>query len=128
MGRITWESIGRALPDRVNIVLSRSKSFQDQRCLVLSSLEEALNFAEHNGETEAFIIGGENIYNLAMPFAQRIYLTLVHASLPVDTYFPDINWDEWSIQSSQKFPASPSDQFSSTFTILIRKKFNPASN
>lgn len=88
MGRKTFQSIGRALPGRRNIVLSRQAGFHPEGCTVAHSLAEALAMAA--GEDEIFVCGGAEVYREAMPSARRIYLTLVHADVAGDVLFPEI--------------------------------------
>jgi len=91
MGRKTYESIGHPLPNRTNIVITRDASYTTEGCVVTTSLEEALNkarFAE--GADEIFIFGGAEIYNIALPVTDRLYLTIIDAEdAHADTYFPD---------------------------------------
>lgn len=92
MGRKTYESLPkeyRPLPNRVNIVITRDKSYQAKGCLVVNSLEEALRKSDNN--REIFIIGGGQIYREGLKFADRIYLTKIHKNISGDTYFPKLN-------------------------------------
>jgi dihydrofolate reductase len=89
MGRKTHEDIGRPLPDRLNIVISRRKDYQPRGCLKADSLEAALALCPPE-ETEVFIIGGGELFRESMPFADRIYLTVVPLTVPGDTFFPEI--------------------------------------
>ena len=89
MGRKTHEDIGRPLPERLNIVVSRRPGYQPAGCLTADSLETALALCPA-GETEAFIIGGGELFREAMPLADRIYLTVVPVTVPGDTFFPEI--------------------------------------
>lgn len=93
MGRKTWESIPekfRPLPDRTNIVVSRQKGYEAAGAVVADSLDAACSAAEHAaGSSEIFIIGGGELYTTALPRASRLYLTLIDASAPADTYFPE---------------------------------------
>jgi len=92
MGRKTYESLPkeyRPLPNRVNIVITRDKSYQAKGCLVVNSLEEALRKSDNN--REIFIIGGGQIYREGLKFAERIYLTKIHKNISGDTYFPKLN-------------------------------------
>jgi dihydrofolate reductase len=95
MGRKTWESIGRPLPGRRMVVISRQPNYRPDGAQVVPSLDAALAIAESTGDDEAFIIGGAEIYRLALPRANRLYLTRVHANIAGDTYFPDVNWKNW---------------------------------
>ena len=85
MGRRTWEEIGRPLPNRRNIVLSRDPGFSAPGCLTARSLEEAISLA---GELDAYISGGASVYARALPLAQRLYLTEIDAAYPADAFFP----------------------------------------
>lgn len=89
MGRKTFESIGRALPNRVNIVVTKNREFRAEGCIIANSLEEALlAAAEKKKSGEIFIIGGGEIYKQAMPFADKLYLTIVEGDFGADTFFP----------------------------------------
>lgn len=99
LGRKNYESIGRPLPNRVNIVLSRSPEFQAPGCVVVSSLAAAIEVAKQAGETECFIIGGAEIYRQAMSMIQRLYLTRIEEDFEGDIAMPDLGsgWrEEWS--------------------------------
>jgi dihydrofolate reductase len=89
MGRKTFESIGRALPERVNIVISRDLDFKPENCLVASSFEDALEKARQVEKDEIFIIGGGQVYNQAIGQTDKLYLTIVPGSYEADTFFPD---------------------------------------
>ncbi len=90
-GRKNFEATGRPLPGRTNIVVTRSKDFQAQGVVVVHSLDEALNHAKTLGETEAFVIGGGQIYSQALSYADKIYLTEVDYNEEGDVYFPDFD-------------------------------------
>lgn len=90
MGRKTFESIGRVLPNRTNIIITRDKNFKAAGTIVAHSLEEALLFAQGKpGNEEVFIIGGGQIFAQALPLVQKLYLTLVEGDYGADTFFPD---------------------------------------
>lgn len=89
MGERTYHSIGRALPNRVNIVLTDNKDFDAPNVLVAYSLEEALELARLHEKEEVFVIGGGSIYAQMLPLTDRLYLTLVEGSFDADTFFPD---------------------------------------
>jgi dihydrofolate reductase len=95
MGRKTFESIGKPLPKRINIVITRNPFFVVSGVIVVNSLEEALTIADENGETEAFIIGGGTVYEQAFPVLDCIYYTEVQTELEGDTFFPEINMQQW---------------------------------
>lgn len=89
MGRKTFESIGKALPERDNIVITRDKNFETEDCIVVNSLEQALAKAASIDNNEIFIIGGGQIYEQAISKADKIYLTEIDSDLDADTFFPD---------------------------------------
>lgn len=95
MGRKTYESIGRPLSERINIILSRNPELKVNGCKVLGSLEKALQYAESIDQDEVFIIGGESIFAEALPLVKKMYLTLVDDSPQADSFFPqyDDNFD-----------------------------------
>lgn len=89
MGRKTYESIGRPLPNRLNIIISRDPSLHIQNCIVVHSLEEALDIAKEREKKEIFIIGGASVYAQAFEFADKLYLTIVDSKFDADAFFPD---------------------------------------
>lgn len=94
-GRKNFEAMGRPLPHRVNLVVSRNAHAHFEGCTTVTSVEEALVSARRAGETEAFIIGGGEIYARALPYAHRIYRTLVLADVAGDAFFPHVDFSEW---------------------------------
>ncbi|HEX5394983.1 MAG TPA: dihydrofolate reductase [Candidatus Saccharimonadales bacterium] len=121
MGRKTHESIGRALPGRTNIVITRDRGYKAaEGCVIVGSLNEALEQAKKSeGADEIFIIGGASIYEQAMPLLDRIYLTKVDADIKGDKSF-NYGPDEWKQVSSEKHSADEKNQFDFEFTILSR--------
>ncbi|MES2279207.1 MAG: dihydrofolate reductase [Bacteroidota bacterium] len=93
MGRKTYDSVGKPLPNRRNIIITRQK-IAIEGCEVVASVDEALVLC--TGEPEVFIVGGAEIYKLAMPVTNRIYLTIVHQEFDADAFFPSINYHEWA--------------------------------
>lgn len=122
MGRRTWESIGRPLPSRRMLVVSRQPGYQVDfdGIEVVASLDEALKQAELNGEVETFIIGGAELYQDALWRADRLYLTRVGANVPGDTYFPPVNWSEWRLLESHEHAADDKNDHDFTFNIYER--------
>lgn len=114
MGRKTYASIGKPLPGRVNIVISKNKNLAIEGCIVMHSLEEALKSAEEKTDKEEiFIIGGQQIFELSTPIATRLYLTEVHASFPdADTFFDLTPFKNWKLTSNQSFAKSDKNEFS----------------
>jgi dihydrofolate reductase len=119
-GRKTYQSIGRPLPGRMMVVVTRQQGFDAPGCLLAQSLDEALALAKSAGEEEAFVIGGAALYAAALPQAQRMYLTRVHAVLPADVYFPRFDPQEWHLILQEALPADPENPFPTTFTRLDR--------
>ena len=118
MGRTTYQSIGRPLPNRRNIVLSRDPAFQPEGVEVATTLEAALALVE--GDPEVFVVGGAAIYRLALPRAQRIYLTRVHAKVDGDVRFPEWRPDEWRLVWEEAHQADDEHAYPFTFQQLDR--------
>ena len=118
MGRKTYESIGRPLPGRTSVVISRTATYDEDNVLVARSLEEAFSLAE--GDSEIFVTGGAQIFALALPQVQKIYLTRIHCTLEGDTIFPDVDWKQWSIVSSERHSADERNDFDYSFEIYER--------
>ncbi|HYC84892.1 MAG TPA: dihydrofolate reductase [Chryseosolibacter sp.] len=98
MGRKNYDSLKgkfKPLPDRTNIIITRQKDFNAPGCIVLHDIKTALDIAEKNGERECFIIGGSEIYRLAMPHTTRLYLTEIDADVEGDTFFPTVDKKIW---------------------------------
>lgn len=122
MGRRSFESIGRPLPNRTNVVITRDPFFIASGCLVVQSVEQALELAWDAEETEAFIIGGGEIYRQSLPFWDRIYLTEVDIAVPGDTFFPDPDWEEWNLVSEEPHIPDEKNEFAWTFKVFERKR------
>ena len=120
MGRKTFDSIGKPLPKRTNIVITRNPFFVASGIIVVNSLEEALSIADENGETEAFIIGGGTIYKQAFSFLDSIYYTEVQTELEGDTYFPEIPLENWEKSVLRFQEANEKNDFN--FEIQLFKK------
>ena len=118
MGRRTFDSIGRALPGRVNIVVSRQSGLGIDGCVVVPSLEAALEAAGEADET--CVIGGAEIYRLALPLAETLHLTRVHATVGADTFFPVIDAAEWEEISREDCPADERHAYPYSFVTLRR--------
>lgn len=118
MGRKTHESIGRPLPGRENVVITRDKNYKAEGCTVLHSLEEA--FEKFENLEEIMIMGGADLYEQTLDKANRIYLTEVHAEVEGDTYFPEFDWETWEETSRQDFKADEKNQYDYSFVILAK--------
>nr|AIA12361.1 Dihydrofolate reductase [uncultured bacterium] len=126
MGRKTYNSIqaiGRApLPGRRNIVITRNKDLQFEGADIVSTIEEAIELAKKDPADEAFIFGGEEIYKLSLPYADRIYLTRVHTTIEGgEAFFPEIDWSEWNEVSKKEHPADSENAIPFTMLIFERK-------
>lgn len=120
MGRKTFDSIGKPLPKRTNIVLTRNPFFRVTGTIVAHSLEEALQIAQDNGETEVFIIGGGFIYREALDYCDKIYLTEVSANPPGEITFPDLDPQQWRELSREEHCAGERDDYDFSFVVLER--------
>jgi dihydrofolate reductase len=122
MGRRTWESIGRALPGRRMVVVTHQPNY----CVnaagigVVNSLDEALNVATVAGDDEAFVIGGAELYRAALPRADRLHVTRVHAEVGGDTYFPQIDWRQWRLIDSETHEADERNEYRYSFGVYRR--------
>ncbi len=121
MGRLTFDSIGRPLPGRENIVVTRQHDWQSEGVSVAHSLTDALEKARCHANNWAMLIGGANLYQQALPFCQRLYLTEVHASVAGDAYFPAFDRREWTEVSRQRHEADASNPYPYSFVVLDKK-------
>ena len=121
MGRKNYEANGRALPKRVNIVVTGKKKYEAPGCIVVHSIDEALQYAKNQGEDEAFIVGGGEIYKATLDLTNRIYLTIIETKIEGDTYFPELNFNDWKIVSEEFHKADSRNKFNYTFYIYERK-------
>ncbi|WP_276090666.1 dihydrofolate reductase [Pedobacter sp. JY14-1] len=118
MGRKTFDSLGKPLPHRRNIVITRNKHLELPGAEVVGSVDEALALCA--GEEEVFIVGGAAIYKLALPRTDCIYLTTVHASYEGDAYFPELEPSEWKETTSERHEADERHNVAFTFSTLER--------
>jgi len=98
MGRKTFESIGKPLPGRINIVITRSTSFSRDGCIVVDSVDKAI---EYTKDKETFIIGGLEIYRSFLPLADKLYITEIDEDFEADTFFPEIDYSRWKLVESR---------------------------
>ena len=119
MGRKTFESIGRPLPGRTNIVLTRSGDFHPEGVVVAHNLQQALDHAA--GADEVMIIGGSSLYELALPRVDRLYLTYVENSYQGDAWFPDFDIEEWQLIASEEHRADAKNSSDYRFVTYQRK-------
>jgi len=119
MGRRTWQSIGRPLPGRQNIVITRQPDFRAPGCDVVASPGQALLVA--NDANEICVIGGSEIYALFLPKASRLYITRVHADIDGDAFFPEIDEQAWRLTDTERHEASEVNQFAFEFRTYARR-------
>ena len=128
MGRKTYESIGKPLPGRTNIIITRQSDYQPPSktgsVKVVSSLEEARDLAENlaliNGQNEAMIIGGAEIYTQALNLVDRMYMTEVHAEVEGDAYFPQFDRSQWQAVAREDFSAEGGNPYDYSFVVYER--------
>lgn len=119
MGRKTWESIRRLLPGRTTIIVTRDAGYRVEGAFMADSLERALVLAGE--DRQPFIIGGGQIYRLAFPLAQRLYLTRVHATFDGDTRLPAIDWDQWQRIETRRHSADARNEHDYSFEVYRRR-------
>lgn len=115
MGRKTFESIGKALPGRTNIVITRDPGCQAEGCRTAGSMEQAVEMAEGEGADEAFVIGGEQIYKAAMDMADTVYLTNVHGTFEGDAFFPELDGKMWKLVGEESHAKDADNPFDYAF-------------
>lgn len=120
MGRKTYESIGKPLPGRTSIIITRQKGYTAQGCIVVNSIAEALEKAKALDE-QVYIIGGAEIYRQALPFTDTIYLTKVHHTFEGDTFFPELAEAEWKEASAYHHDPDEKNTYGYSFIELKRQ-------
>lgn len=121
MGRKTFESLGKPLAGRTNIVITRQQQWTPEGAIVVSNLRDAIAAAAEADAKEAFIIGGGEIYRQTLPMTQRVYLTRVHTVVEGDTTFPEISEKEWDLLSQLDFNADEKHVYGYSFQVWQRK-------
>ena len=123
MGRKTLESLGKPLKGRKNIVITRQTGWEREGVVTANSLERAIDAAAKMDVKEAFVIGGSEIYKLALPKASRIYLTRVHTSpADADAFFPEFNRSEWQLISNKDYPVDNKHAYAYSFQVWQKKE------
>ena len=122
VGRRTWDEVGKPLPGRTMVVVTRSRRFSPEGVHVAHSLEEALGIARD--DDEPFIGGGAHIYRMALKndIVDRLYITRVHAKVDGDTFFPDFDIDEWELTSEEGHEADEKNEYSYSFLVYERQR------
>lgn len=120
MGRKTFESFKAPLPNRKHVIITRQSDYVvPEGCVVVHSLEQALKLT--SGQEEVFVIGGGEIYELALPYADKIELTRVHHSFEADAFFPKLKEEEWELLSELKHDIDEKHAYSFTFQTFVRR-------
>ena len=122
MGRKTHESIGRPLPNRTNIVITRNHAYHADGCLVVKSIDEAIEEAKKLQQNEIFIIGGAEVYKQLLPHIECIYLTIVHEIFEGDAFFPELDMNEWKELSREFHDADDENDYDYSFVQMERVK------
>jgi len=118
MGRKTFESIGRLLPGRTTVIVTRQPDYQVDGAVIVNSMEAAQ--AAATDDSELFIIGGGQIYEIALPLADRLHVTRVHTEVDGDTSFPAVDWDQWELVSAERHGADEKNDHDFTFESYQR--------
>jgi dihydrofolate reductase len=119
MGRKTFESFPKPLPNRKHVIISRQVGYNPEGCIVVNSMEKAIEACPQ--EEDVFIIGGGEIYSLGIAFAEKIELTLVHHSFEADAFFPVIKEEEWELTQSELQLKDEQHQYDYTYQTYLRK-------
>jgi dihydrofolate reductase len=119
MGRKTFESFPKPLPNRTHIIITRQKKYKAENCIVVNSLESALQKAPKN--EDVYIIGGAEIYNQSIEFANKIELTRVNHTFEADAFFPEIDLNKWKLISEKHHNKDENHQYDFTFQTFVRK-------
>ncbi|MBP2241253.1 dihydrofolate reductase [Cytobacillus eiseniae] len=119
MGRKTWDSIGRPLPGRENIVITRNQDFACEGCTIMKSIDALLEYSKQTDE-EIFVIGGAEIFSLILPKADKLYLTRIHHEFEGDTFFPELILAEWTLISKEKGIRNEKNPYDYDFEIYTR--------
>ncbi|MHB8741518.1 MAG: dihydrofolate reductase [Sulfuricaulis sp.] len=119
MGRRNYESIGKPLPNRTNIIVTRNANYLAPGCIMRNSIEEALTAVQN--DSEVFIIGGAEIYRQTIDRADRLYLTLIHATIPGDTYFPEYDQHQWREIDREDHVADEINPHAYSYLTYVRK-------
>lgn len=123
MGRKTYDAVGRPMPGRHNIVVSRNKDLNIPDVDVAGSVEEAIERARQDDMDEIFVIGGEQIYKAAMPYADRIYITRVHATIDGgEAFFPEFDESEWNLTKNERHEPDAENNLAFTIMVYERKR------
>lgn len=119
MGRKTFESFPKPLPNRTHVVITRQKDYPDDNCIPVSSLEQAIDKCPKDQEN--FIIGGGEIYKMALPLTDQIELTRVHGKFEADTFFPEIDHHHWELKEEKFHDQDEKHKYAFTYQTFVKK-------
>jgi dihydrofolate reductase len=119
LGRKTFESIGKPLPNRTSLIISRNFQCDFENCFVFATINDAIVYAAQNNQEEIFVIGGGEIYKQIMPLTNTIHLTIVHTEIDGDTYF-EYDDSNWKVLHSEFVAKDEKNEFDSTYVVLER--------
>jgi dihydrofolate reductase len=118
MGRKTFESFPKPLPNRTHVVITRQKNYNPEGCIVVNSIEAAFEICPKN--EDVFLIGGAEIYNLGLPFTDKIELTYINETFEADAFFPEIDFSEWKLTNEEFHPKDEKHVHEFSFRSFIR--------
>ena len=118
MGRKIFEANGKALPKRVNLVVTRNPNYNAPGCIVVESIQQALKYSESNGEAEVFIVGGGQIYEASLSITDKIYLTIIDAKIDGEVFFPELDPKSWKVISKVAHSADSNNPFDYTLLYI----------
>ncbi|MDH6674300.1 dihydrofolate reductase [Paenibacillus sp. LBL] len=121
MGRKTYESIGKALPNRTNIIMTRDTQYWKKDAIVFHSVDDVILYKEKNDVKHLFVIGGSEVYNLFMPIADRLHITKINHDFKGDAYFPDINPEIWGHMYERVGIKDANNNYNYSFNVYYRK-------
>jgi len=122
MGRKVYQSIGKPLPKRTNVIVTRNPFFIVSNCFIANSIEEGISIAQENGDDEVMIIGGGEIYKQTMDLWDKLYITEVDAVVAGDIYFPEMDLDQWALVSKEDHQKDSKNQYNYSFQVYDRKR------
>jgi len=117
MGRSTWETLGKPLPGRTNIIVTRQEHYKADGCIIVANLKSAFTYAREHGETECFIIGGGDVFRQSLVWADKIYLTTIFHNFDGDTFFLQLNPDDWLLISEQRHLPDQKNRYAYAFKV-----------
>lgn len=119
LGRKTFESFPKPLPNRTHVIITRNKNYKAEGCIIVNSIEDALKIVPKNEDT--FIIGGAEIYKQSLHLSDKIELTRVHTTCEADAFFPEIDAEEWKITNEEFHPKDEKHNFDFTFLTYVKR-------